>query len=269
MVAACPAGSTVQVEDESGSQTIPAGAVQSIVEELSTEHTSCPCSAASAEKVSISSLKKGSRRIKPESSGCGKALLGLMSEDVCGNENGPDASQACSDTCKPLACAVVAACPAGSTVQVEDESGSQTIPAGAVQSIVEELSTEHTSCLCSAASAEKVSISSLKKGSQRIKPESSGCGKALLGLMSEDACGNENGPDASQACSDTCKPLACAVVAACPAGSTVQVEDESGSQTIPAGAVQSIVEELSTEHTSCPCSSSQLSSLRGAKTIFP
>ena len=194
---------------------------------------------------------------------CGSALSALVRKDACGNENGPDASKACSDTCKPLACAAVAACPAGSTVRVEDESGSQTIPAEAVQSIVQELSAEHESCPCSAASPAELSVFSLNTS------EPSACEKALLDLMSADACGNENGPDASKACSDTCKPLACATVAACPAGSTVRVEDESGSQTIPAEAVQSIVQELSAEHESCPCPFSQLTSLRGAKASVP
>jgi len=195
-----------------------------------------------------------------------------MSEDACGNENGPDPAKACTSTCKSLACDVVSACPAGSTVRVEDETGSWTIPAEDVQNIVKELSAEHTSCPCAAAVNQPNKTGTVQKATKVVssslaKPDKISqtvCEKALLELMSEDACGNENGPDPAKACTSTCKSLACDVVSACPAGSTVRVEDETGSWTIPAEDVQNIVKELSAEHTSCPCSTARFAGLRGS-----
>ncbi|CAE7226813.1 GN [Symbiodinium natans] len=281
VVSACPAGSTVRVEDETGSMTIPAEDVQNIVKELSAEHTSCPCtptrSVSQPNKTGHvqNAVKLAVGLSKGMPTACEKALLELMSEDACGNENGPDPSKACTSTCKPLACGVVSACPAGSTVRVEDETGSMTIPAEDVQNIVKELSAEHTSCPCTPTrsvsqpnrtghvqNAVKLAVG-LSKGMPTA------CEKALLELMSEDACGNENGPDPPQACTSTCKPLACGVVSACPAGSTVRVEDETGSMTIPAQDVQNIVKELSAEHTSCPCPAQRAPALRGAKPAYP
>ena len=291
VVSSCPAGSTVRVEDETGTHTIPAEGVQSLVEELSAEHTACPCSAsrmgsqpnktvvAKTSLLAIGSSKKSLRQAEhAEPSACDKAFFDLLSEDACGNENGPDASKACSSVCKPLACAMVSACPAGSTIQVEDETGKQTIPAEGVQSFVEELSAEHTACPCTAsrmgsqpnktvvAKTSLLAIGSSKKSLRQAEhDEPSACDKAFFDLLSEDACGNENGPDASKACSSVCKPLACAMVSACPAGSTIQVEDETGKQTIPAEGVQSFVEELSAEHTACPCSAARSTGLRGGR----
>ena len=291
MVSACPAGSTIQVEDETGKQTIPAEGVQSFVEELSAEHIACPCTAsrtgsqpnktvvAKTSLLAIGGSKKSLRQAEhAEPSACDKAFFDLLSEDACGNENGPDASKACSSVCKPLACAMVSACPAGSTIQVEDETGKQTIPAEGVQSFVEELSAEHIACPCKAsrmgsqpnktvvAKTSLLAIGSSKKSLRQAEhAEPSACDKAFFDLLSEDACGNENGPDASKACSSVCKPLACAMVSACPAGSTIQVEDETGKQTIPAEGVQSFVEELSAEHTACPCSAARSTGLRGGR----
>ncbi|CAE7226822.1 GN [Symbiodinium natans] len=281
VVSACHAGSTVRVEDETGSWTIPAEDVQNMVQELSAEHTSCPCTPTrsvslpnatghvqEAAKLAVG-LSKGRR------TACEKALLELMSEDACGNANGPDPSKACTSTCKPLACGVVSACHAGSTVRVEDETGSWTIPAEDVQNMVQELSAEHTSCPCTP--TRSVSLPNATGHVQEAaklavglsKGRRTACEKALLELMSEDACGNANGPDPSKACTSTCKPLACGVVSACHAGSTVRVEDETGSWTIPAEDVQNMVQELSAEHTSCPCPALRAPALRGAKPAHP
>ena len=278
VVSACPAGSTVRVEDETGSFTIPAEDVQNIVKELSAEHMSCPCAAAVSQPNKTATVQKASKvvsgsdkRDKGSQTVCEKALLELMSEDACGNENGPDPAKACTSTCKSLACDVVSACPAGSTARVEDETGSFTIPAEDVQNIVKELSAEHTSCPCAAAVSQPNKTATVQKASKvvsgrdkRDKGSQTVCEKALLELMSEDACGNENGPDPAKACTSTCKSLACDVVSACPAGSTARVEDETGSFTIPAEDVQNIVKELSAEHTSCPCSTARFAGLRGS-----
>ena len=174
---------------------------------------------------------------------CERAVVSLVNEDACGDENGPSASKACAHACKPLACAVVTACSPGSTVRIEDETGTEIISAERVQSFVQELAAEDAFCPCSTSLRQPNGTIGVQKTVQAATSRQTACEKALLELMSEDACGNENGPDASKACSDTCKPLACAVVTACTAGSTVRVKDETGSWTIPTGGVHSIVQE--------------------------
>ena len=86
-----------------------------------------------------------------------------------------------------------------------------------------------------------------------FKADPTACETAFFNLVSEDACGNENGPDASSACSATCKPLACSVVSSCTDGSSIAYADEKGPASISADEVRELVAELRSEHKSCAC----------------
>eukprot|EP00435_Cladocopium_sp_Y103_P071604 s649_g37.t4 len=188
---------------------------------------------------------------KADSTACEIAFFNLVSEDACGNENGPDASSACSATCKPLACSVVSSCTDGSSIAYADEKGPASISADEVRSIVKELESEHTNCPCSATkrsnltkafqtmrkSAKKDPVSLRGNGAERTQePAATACETAFFNLVSEDACGNENGPDASSACSATCKPLA--LVSSCTDGSSIAYADEKGPASISAEEVK-------------------------------
>ena len=294
VVSSCTDGSSIAYADEKGPASISADEVRSIVKELESEHTNCPCSAAkrsnltkafqtmrkSAKKDPVSSRGNvADRTQEPAATACETAFFNLVSEDACGNENGPDASSACSATCKPLACSVVSSCTDGSSIAYADEKGPASISADEVRSIVKELESEHTNCPCSAAkrsnltkafqtmrkSAKKDPVSLRGNVADRTQePAATACETAFFNLVSEDACGNENGPDASSACSATCKPLACSVVSSCTDGSSIAYADEKGPASISADEVRSIVKELESEHTNCPCSAAKRSNLTKA-----
>jgi len=186
------------------------------------------------------------------------AFFSMTSIDECGNEDGPLASKACSAACKPAACKVVSACPAGSIIAF-GSNGS--MPAEAVQGLVQELKSEHSNCPCEgAAVAMKLELGRVQllqstgsnlRGSIPANPAApSACEMAFFSMTSIDECGNEDGPLASKACSAACKPAACKVVSACPAGSIIAF-GSNGS--MPAEAVQGLVQELKSEHINCPC----------------
>ncbi|CAJ1380340.1 unnamed protein product [Effrenium voratum] len=287
VVSSCAPGSTIAFSDETGPVTIAANDVQSFVQELEAEHASCPCAASKAKPSNMSKALRHSRVQKqastslrsgqakgPEVSAtaCETAFFGLVGEDSCGDENGPDATKACSAACKPLACAVVSSCAPGSTIAFSDETGPVTIAANDVQSFVQELEAEHASCPCAASKAkpsnmskalrhsrvQKQASTSLRSGqAQGPEVSATACETAFFGLVGEDSCGDENGPDATKACSAACKPLACAVVSSCAPGSTIAFSDETGPVTIAANDVQSFVQELEAEHASCPCAASK------------
>merc|ERR1711988_1493784 len=138
---------------------MPAEAVQGLVQELKAEHSHCPCDAAALnmqlEQESMpllehtrSNLRGVASAKQAAPSACETAFFSMTSIDECGDENGPLASQACSDACKPVACKMVAACPAGSTIALDSN---QSMPAEAVQGLVQELKAEHSHCPCDAA----------------------------------------------------------------------------------------------------------------------
>jgi len=85
------------------------------------------------------------------------------------------------------------------------------------------------------------------------EPEPSACKEAFEDFQAQDACSTDNGPDATKACSDTCKPLGCKMIEACPVGSTLTGEDDEGPFTISAAAVQQIVSDLKSQHSQCRC----------------
>merc|ERR1711988_1886372 len=138
---------------------MPAEAVQGLVQELKAENSHCPCDAAALnmqlEQESMpllehtrSNLRGIASAKQAAPSACETAFFSMTSIDECGDENGPLASQACSDACKPVACKMVAACPAGSTIALDSN---QSMPAEAVQGLVQELKAEHSHCPCDAA----------------------------------------------------------------------------------------------------------------------
>ena len=288
VVSSCAPGSSIAYADERGPASISADEVGSIVKELESEHTSCPCSATRRSNltnagqtlrkaaVKTAALRGQEKMLEPAATACETAFFKLVSEDACGNENGPDAAKACSATCKPLACAVVSSCAPGSSIAYADERGPASISADEVGSIVKELESEHTSCPCSATRRSNltnagqtlrkaaVKTPALRGQEKMLEPAATACETAFFKLVSEDACGNENGPDAAKACSATCKPLACAVVSSCAPGSSVAYADERGPASISADEVGSIVKELESEHTSCPCSATRRSNLTNA-----
>ncbi|CAL1138242.1 unnamed protein product [Cladocopium goreaui] len=270
VVSSCTDGSSIAYADEKGPASISADEVRSIVKELESEHTNCPCSAAKRSNLTkaFQTMRKSAKKDpvslrgnvadrtqEPAATACETAFFNLVSEDACGNENGPDASSACSATCKPLACSVVSSCTDGSSIAYADEKGPASISADEVRSIVKELESEHTNCPCSAAkrsnltkafqtmrkSAKKDPVSLRGNVADRTQePAATACETAFFNLVSEDACGNENGPDASSACSATCKPLACSVVSSCTDGSSIAYADEKGPASISADEVREL-----------------------------
>ena len=165
--------------------------------------------------------------LQADSATCGVAFGVLISEYSCDR-----ATEVCSTTCKPLRCAVVSSCIPGVPISVTDESGwSVTIAAADVNRFAHKLEAEQPSCPCTASKAKvwnltkalhhsrvQKQLSTSLRGGRAKAPDASAtaCETAFFGLVGEDSCGDENGPDATKACSATCKPLACAVVSSCP-----------------------------------------------------
>ena len=114
VVNSCAPGSSIAYADERGPASISADEVGSIVKELESEHTSCPCSATkranltnafqALRKAAIKTpaLRAQAKMLDPAATACETACFKLVSEDACGNENGPDAAKACSATCNAI-----------------------------------------------------------------------------------------------------------------------------------------------------------------------